>query len=232
MITRRPSHERGHFNHGWLDSYHSFSFAEYFDPAHMGFRALRVINEDRIAAEGGFPTHGHQNMEIVTYMLDGELEHKDSLGSGSVIRPGKIQRMTAGTGIRHSEFNPSTENTSHLLQIWMLPERDGLEPGYEEKNFPLEDRTNCLLPIAAPGGAGGALNIHQDIHLYASVLGPSHTLTHALAPDRHAWVQVADGALTLNGQSLAAGDGAAISDESTLAFESAHGAEFLLFDLA
>lgn len=232
MITPRPSAERGHFNHGWLDSYHSFSFADYFDPDHMGFRALRVINQDQIEPAGGFPTHGHRDMEIVTYMLAGELEHKDSLGSGSIIRPGLVQRMTAGTGIRHSEFNPSQENASHLLQIWMLPDRDGLTPDYEEKDFPLGGRTNQMQMIAAPGGKNGALHINQDIDLYACILGPDHTLTQTLRPDRHAWVQVAGGGLTLNGHALASGDGAAVSDETTLTFESADGAEFLLFDLA
>ena len=232
MITPRPSAERGHFNHGWLDSYHSFSFAEYFDPAHMGFRALRVINEDRIEAGAGFPTHGHQNMEIITYMLAGELEHKDSLGSGSVIRPGVIQRMTAGTGIRHSEFNPSADNPCHLLQIWMLPERDGLAADYEEKEFPLEGRTNRLQVIAAPNGAGGGLHINQDIHLYATVIGAGGRVSHPLSPGRHAWVQVASGAVEINGLSLVAGDGAAISDEVELTLTSRDGAECLLFDLA
>ena len=232
MITPRPSAERGHFNHGWLDSYHSFSFADYFDPDHMGFRALRVINQDQIEPAGGFPTHGHRDMEIVTYMLAGELEHKDSLGSGSIIRPGLVQRMTAGTGIRHSEFNPSQDNISHLLQIWMLPDREGHTPDYEEKDFPLDGRTNQMQMIAAPGGKDGALHINQDIDLSACILSKGHTLTHTLRPDRHAWVQVANGALTLNGHALASGDGAAVSNETTLSFESTDGAEFLLFDLA
>lgn len=231
MITRRPSDARGHANHGWLDSYHSFSFADYFDPEHMGFRALRVINEDRIEPSGGFPTHGHRNMEIVTYMLAGELEHKDSLGSGSIIRPGLVQRMTAGTGIRHSEFNPSDENVSHLLQIWMLPDRDGHAPDYEEKMFDPAGRQNRLQPIAAPGGAGGALHINQDIHLYACALDAGEQIAHDLGTDRHAWIQVAKGAITANGTTLDAGDGAAVSDETRLAIESATGAEFLLFDL-
>lgn len=233
MITLRPSNERGRANYGWLDTNYSFSFGDYFDPDHMGFRSLRVINEDVVAPEGGFPTHPHRDMEIITYILDGELEHKDSTGGGSVIHPGRVQRMTAGTGIRHSEFNPSSENPCHLLQIWLLPGTAGLTPGYEEKTFARADMANTLCPIATPNnGTDGALHINQDVTLYGATLNDGATLTHTLAPGRHAWIQVARGSLSLNGTPLNQGDGAAVSDEDTLVFADGKDAEFLLFDLA
>ncbi|MEK7819793.1 MAG: pirin family protein [Pseudomonadota bacterium] len=232
MIVPRPSDERGHANHGWLDSYHSFSFADYFDPNFMGFRALRVINEDRVKPGTGFDTHGHRDMEIVTYVLSGELEHKDSLGNGSIIRPGEVQRMSAGTGILHSEFNPSEQDEVHLLQIWLLPERKGIAPGYEQKIYPIAANPDRLWLVAAPEGRDGALRIHQDVSLHAARLSPGGRIAATLAPGRHAWVQVARGALALNGVDLGQGDGVAISEETAIDIRSAEGGEFLLFDLA
>ncbi len=232
MIVTRPSDERGHAEHGWLDSYHSFSFADYFDPNFMGFRALRVINEDRVKPGTGFDTHGHRDMEIVTYVLSGELEHKDSLGNGSIIRPGEVQRMSAGTGILHSEFNPSAQDEVHLLQIWLLPERKGIAPGYEQKVFPIAANADRLCLVAARDGRDGALRIHQDVDLYAAHLSPGGRIAATLAPDRHAWVQVARGALSLNGLALVQGDGAAVSEETAIDIRSPEGGEFLLFDLA
>jgi len=232
MITIRPSAERGQADLGWLRSFHTFSFADYYDPRHMHFRSLRVINEDWVAPGKGFGTHPHDNMEIVTYVLEGTLEHKDSLGTGSLIRPGEVQRMSAGTGLTHSEFNPSPAEPVHLLQIWLLPARRGLPPSYEQKAFPAEGRRNRLALVAAPGGADGALTIQQDVRLYAGLLDSGRTLTHELADGRHAWLQVARGALTLNGHPLQAGDGAAVSQESRLDLAATQNAEFLLFDLA
>ena len=232
MIVTRPSDERGHAEHGWLNSYHSFSFADYFDPNFTGFRALRVINEDRVKPGTGFDTHGHRDMEIVTYVLSGQLEHKDSLGNGSIIRPGEVQRMSAGTGIQHSEFNPSAQDEVHLLQIWLLPERKGLAPGYEQKVFPIAANPDRLCLVAARDGRGGALHIHQDVDLYAAHLSPGGRIAAPLAPGRHAWVQVARGGLTLNSLELGQGDGAAISGETAIDIQSAEGGEFLLFDLA
>jgi len=232
MITRRPSAERGHFDHGWLDTRHSFSFADYRDPAHMGFRALRVINEDRIQPARGFPTHFHRDMEILSWVLDGALEHKDSLGNGSVIRPGDIQRMSAGTGVQHSEFNPSPTEPMRLLQIWILPERNGLEPGYEEQHFTPEERTDRLRLVASHDAREGSVGVHQDLDLYASVLTAGKRLQHTLKPGRHAWIQVAGGELLLNDTPLGPGDGAAASDESELELQATADAELLLFDLA
>ncbi|TMA83384.1 MAG: pirin family protein [Deltaproteobacteria bacterium] len=237
MITLRPAEERGHAQHGWLDSWHTFSFADYHDPAHMGFRQLRVINEDRVQPGAGFPTHPHADMEIVTYVLAGALEHKDSMGTGSVIRPGEVQRMSAGTGVTHSEFNASRTELVHLLQIWILPERRGLRPEYEQKEFPERERRRRLRLIAARDGADGAVTIHQDVRLYATLLAPGERVTHTFAPGRHAWVQVARGDVRLNGTPLTAGDGAAVSDERALDLVGepapAGGAgEVLLFDLA
>jgi len=232
MIQLRPSAERGHANRGWLDSYFTFSFADYYDPRHMGFRSLRVINEDWIAGGGGFGKHPHRDMEIVTYVVSGALEHADSLGTGSVIRPGDLQRMSAGTGILHSEFNHSQTDEAHLLQIWLLPEREGLPPGYEEKNFSPEEKRNRLRVVASRDGREGSLTVHQDVTLYASVIEAGQTVSHALQPGRHAWLQVIRGAVTLNGQPLHAGDGAAVSNETALELAATEEAELLLFDMA
>jgi len=235
MITRRPSNERGHANHGWLDTFHTFSFADYHDPAHMGFRALRVINEDRVQAGRGFPTHPHADMEILTFVLAGALTHADSMGTGSTIRPGDVQRMSAGTGVTHSEFNASRTDPVHLLQIWILPEQRGLRPEYEQKAFPEAERRGRLRLIASQDGADGAVTVHQDVRLYATVLDSGQQVTQALAPGRFAWVQVARGAVVLNDSALAAGDGAAIQGESQLeivANGAAGTSELLLFDLA
>ena len=231
MIRIRKSHERGHFDHGWLDTYHTFSFSQFDDPAHIHFRALRVMNEDRVAPGRGFGTHGHADMEIVTYVLSGALEHKDSLGTGETLRPGEFQRMTAGTGIEHSEFNPSQSEPVHLYQIWLLPERRGLTPSYEQKSFPAAGRHNAFRLVAAPD-AEGALAIRQDARIYLAELDPGARATHPIAPGRHAWLQVLRGAITLGDQELSAGDGAALSDESSLTLTAAGPAEVMLFDLA
>jgi redox-sensitive bicupin YhaK (pirin superfamily) len=232
MIEIRRSDERGHANLGWLDSRFSFSFADYYDPKHMGFRSLRVINDDKVAGGAGFGMHPHQDMEIITYMLDGSLAHKDSMGNGSTIRPGEVQRMTAGTGIRHSEFNPSDE-TAHLLQIWLLPRERGLKPSYDQKFFPGEAKAGKLALIASPDGRDGSMRIEQDATLYASWLTTGESVRHELAPGRHAWLQVARGTLKLGDNTLHQGDGAAVSDEAAVVIEGQtdEGAEFLLFDL-
>ena len=232
MIAVRPAAERGHFDHGWLDTYHTFSFASYHDPGHMGFRALRVINEDRVKPGEGFGTHAHRDMEILTWVLEGGLEHKDSMGNGSIIRPGDIQRMSAGTGVTHSEFNPSRETPVHLLQIWLLPGERGLPPSYEEKRFPAETRRGRLRLIAAGDGREGAVTIHQDARLGTALLEPGESVRQALEPGRYAWLQVARGAVRLNGTTLGAGDGAAVSDEAALEITASASAEVLLFDLA
>jgi redox-sensitive bicupin YhaK (pirin superfamily) len=231
MITLRPATERGHADHGWLDTWHTFSFADYHDPRHMGFRTLRVINEDFVAPGRGFPTHGHRDMEIITYVLEGALEHRDSLGNGSVIHPGEVQRMSAGTGVRHSEANPSRSDALHLLQIWIEPSRAGIAPGYEQKTVSEADKRGRLRLVASPDGADGSVTIHQDARVYATVLGQDQQVTHTLARNRHAWLHVARGTLTLNGHRLTAGDGAAITDEPTLTLAGAPEAEALLFDL-
>ncbi len=228
----RPSLARGHANHGWLDTRHTFSFASYYDPRHMGFRGLRVINEDHIAGSGGFPMHPHRDMEIVTYVLTGTLEHKDSLGNGGVIRPGEVQRMSAGTGIRHSEFNPSHRDDVHLLQIWIEPDVRGVTPGYAQTVFPAPDRTGRLRLVASPDGRDGSLSIRTDTNLYASILEPGTALAYANRAGRHAWLQVARGRLRVNGQGLAAGDGAAVSSAGALEIEALDPSELLLFDLA
>ena len=232
MITRRPAHERGHANHGWLDTWHTFSFAGYRDPRHMGFRSLRVINDDIVAAGAGFGTHPHDNMEIVTYVLEGALEHRDSLGTGSVLRPGDVQRMSAGTGVTHSEFNHSPDEPLRLLQIWILPAERGIAPGYEEKHFAEADKRGRLRLIVSPDGRDGSLRIHQDVAVQAAILEAGETVSHELAAGRHAWVQVASGSVSLNGVELGQGDGAAVSDESRLAFAAGERTEFLVFDLA
>jgi redox-sensitive bicupin YhaK (pirin superfamily) len=230
MITVRKSADRGRSSHGWLDSRHTFSFAGYHDPSHMGFGPLRVINEDRVAPGAGFPPHAHQDMEILTYVLEGALEHKDSLGSGSVIRPGDVQRMSAGTGIRHSEFNASKTDSVHFLQIWILPKHRGIAPGYEQKHF-ANDGKDGLRLVASGDARDGALTIHQDADVYAGRLAPGDSVHHGLSPRRLGWVQVARGTLTLNGLSLNAGDGAAVEEETELALRAGSDAELLLFDM-
>ena len=233
MITVRPAGQRGHFNHGWLDTYHTFSLADYYDPKHSDFRALRVINEDRVAPGAGFGTHPHRDMEIITYVLEGAVAHKDSMGTGSTIQPGEVQRMSAGTGVLHSEFNHSPSEEVHLLQIWILPDTKGVEPSYDQKTFPVAERSDRLRLIASKDGSDGSLQIHQDAKLYASVLDPGKAVELPLAAGRHAWLQVARGEVSLNGKTLTAGDGAAVSDEGRLAIAAGDaGAEFLLFDLA
>jgi quercetin 2,3-dioxygenase len=233
MITIRPAAERGSANHGWLDTRHTFSFADYYDPEQMGFRTLRVINEDRVSPESGFGAHSHRDMEIVSYVLEGELGHKDSMGTGSVIRPGEVQRMSAGSGVTHSEWNHSKSEPVHFLQIWIVPDRRGIEPGYEQKSFGDETK-NQLRLVASRDGRNGSVTIHQDAELYVARLDPGKDVSYELRPGRHSWVQVARGAVELNGKPLAAGDGAAISDEKRLALraKAPEGAEVLVFDLA
>ncbi|MFN3744067.1 MAG: pirin family protein [Hyphomicrobiaceae bacterium] len=230
-LALRKSETRGRANFGWLDSRHSFSFGHYHDPAHMGFGPLRVINEDRVAPGGGFPTHPHSNMEIISYVLEGALEHKDSLGTGSIIRPGDVQRMSAGSGIRHSEFNASRTEPVHFLQIWIIPEREGLAPSYEQKSFGIEEKRGRLRLIGSRDGRDGSVTIHQDADLYATVLKAGEAVAHTIADGRGAWVQMARGAATLNGTPLNAGDGAALRDSGTLELEGIDDAEILLFDL-
>lgn len=232
MITVRKAADRGGGDHGWLDTRHTFSFADYHDPAQMGFRGLRVINEDRVKPGRGFPTHGHRDMEILSYVLAGALEHEDSMGTGSVIRPGDVQRMSAGTGVMHSEFNPSRTEPVHFLQIWILPGTRGLEPSYEQKHFPEAEKRGRLRLIASRDGRDGSVTIHHDASVYAAVLAPGERVALALADGRHAWVQVARGAVTLNGEMLGAGDGAALSREPALTLVAAEPAEALVFDLA
>jgi redox-sensitive bicupin YhaK (pirin superfamily) len=232
MIRVRKASERGHFDHGWLDTHHTFSFSRYYDPRHMGYRALRVINEDRVEPGQGFGTHPHEDMEIVTYVLSGALAHKDSLGTGSAIRPGELQRMTAGTGISHSEFNPSQTEPVHFYQIWLLPEREGLDPSYEQKAFPEEERHNRLRLVASPDGGDGSLTIRQDARLYLATLDEGHEVSKDIPPGRHSWLQVLRGNVSLNGQAISAGDGAAVSEESALAIRAESPSEVLLFDLA
>ncbi len=231
MITVRPSEARGHANHGWLDSHHTFSFADYYDPSYMGFRALRVINEDRVAPRSGFGTHPHRDMEIITYMLSGQIEHRDSMGSHGVLRAGELQRMTAGTGVLHSEQN-RTDKELHFLQIWILPERKGLTPSYEQKAFTEQERQGRFRLVVSPEGQDGSLKVHQDMRLYSTLLGEGEKTEYALAPGRHAWLQVARGAGTLNGVEVKAGDGVAVSEESRLVLAASESLEALLFDLA
>jgi len=231
MITVRPGNERGHANHGWLDTYHTFSFADYYDPRNMGFRALRVINEDWVKGGRGFGTHPHRDMEIITYVVEGKLEHKDTMGNGSAITPGEVQRMSAGTGVAHSEYNQSPSDPVHLLQIWILPERAGMQPGYEQKRFSDEEKRGTLRLIGASDARDGAVKIHQDVDLYASLLEPGEKVTHMLKPERHVWLQVVRGEVALNGTPLKQGDGAAVSEEEKLEIEGKENAEVLLFDL-
>jgi quercetin 2,3-dioxygenase len=232
MIIARRADERGHANHGWLDSWHTFSFADYYDPEHMGYRRLRVINEDRVQPGRGFPTHAHRDMEILSYVLAGALQHQDSMGNGSVIRPGDVQRMSAGTGVTHSEYNPSPSEPVHFLQIWILPERQGIPPGYEQRTFPPTEREGRLRLVASRTGRDGSVTVHQDADVLAAVLAPGRPLVHALRPGRHAWVQVARGAVTVNGTALGQGDGAALSDERAVELGATRSSEVLLFDLA
>jgi redox-sensitive bicupin YhaK (pirin superfamily) len=232
MIAIRRSEERGGGDYGWLNTRHSFSFDQYYDPRFMGFRSLRVINEDWVQPGHGFPMHPHRDMEIITYLLEGALEHKDSMGNGSIIRPGDGQRMSAGTGVRHSEANPSQTDPAHLLQIWVLPERRGIEPGYEQKEFPSGEKRGKLRLIASPDGTAGSVTIHQDAKLYVSLLGPGDQVQHNLAKGRYGWLQVAKGSVDLNGERLQRGDGAAISDQPKAEMKGREDAEILLFDLA
>jgi len=232
MLKLRRSQDRGHANHGWLDTWHTFSFADYHDPDEMGFGALRVINDDRVQPGRGFGMHGHRDMEIITYILDGALEHKDSMGNGSVIRRGDVQRMSAGKGVLHSEFNPSPTDPVHLLQIWIEPNVTGIRPSYEEKRFAAEQRQERLRLVASPDGRDSSVMIHQDTCVYATLLDAGDAVTHQLAPGRKAYVHVARGAVEVNGERLTGGDGAKIGAESKITFAKAEGAEILLFDLA
>jgi redox-sensitive bicupin YhaK (pirin superfamily) len=232
MLMKRASKDRGHANHGWLDTRHSFSFADYDDPRHRGFRALRVINEDIIAPHTGFGEHGHRDMEIISWVLDGALQHRDSLGSGGILRPGDAQVMTAGSGIRHSEMNPSTDQPGHFLQIWISPRRAGYPPTYDQRTYPPTVRHDRLCAIASGDGRDGSLIIQQDAVVYASLLGRGRMLQHSLAQDRHAWIQVAQGSLSVNNLTLAAGDGLAISDEPHLSLHADADSEFLIIDLS
>ena len=232
MLTLRKADERGHANHGWLDSHHTFSFGDYHDRAHMGFGPLRVINDDRVAGGGGFPTHAHADMEIITYVLSGALEHKDSLGTGSVIRPGDVQRMSAGTGIQHSEFNASKTEPVHFLQMWVVPSHHGLAPGYEQKAFAPLDMQGKLRLIGARDGRAGAVTIHQDVDLYAAKLDLAQTVRHDIRHGRTAWLQVASGRAIVNGLPIDAGDGVAVTETDALTIEGqGPGAEVLLFDM-
>jgi redox-sensitive bicupin YhaK (pirin superfamily) len=231
MTTLRPAAARGHANHGWLDSHHTFSFADYHDPAHMGVSNLRVINDDTVMPGMGFGTHGHEDMEIISYVLDGELAHKDSLGNGSVIRPGDIQRMSAGTGVRHSEFNPSATEPAHFLQIWLLPNRNGVQSGYAQKHFPLAERRGRLMLLVSPDGRDGSLDSHQDALLYGTLLEAGEAVEHVLAAGRRAYVHVARGQVAVNGTALGSGDGATLDDTARVHLEGLGQAEVLLFDL-
>ena len=232
MITIRKAYNRGHADHGWLNTYHTFSFANYYDPQHMGFRALRVINEDRVQPGMGFSTHPHQDMEIISYVLEGSLEHKDSMGNGSVILPGEVQRMSAGTGITHSEYNHSKTELVHFLQIWILPAIKGVTPSYEQKAFPEQEEQGNLRLVASQDGRDGSVTIHQDVNLYAAILESGEELVHPIPAGRHVWLQVARGKVRFNGVVLEQSDGAAISNEDRLAIAGLDKSEILLFDLA
>jgi redox-sensitive bicupin YhaK (pirin superfamily) len=232
MIRIRKAADRGHFDHGWLDTYHTFSFADYYDPAHMGFRSLRVMNDDRVQPGQGFGMHGHRDMEIVTYVLDGALAHKDSMGNGSTIKAGQLQRMTAGTGVRHSEFNPSPSEEVHLYQIWLLPDTMGLRPGYEELALNAAEKSGRFRLVASPDGAEGSLTIHQDARLYLATLSPGQSVAQDIEPGRGGWLQVLRGDINLAGKTLSAGDGAAVTDESAISVQAVTASEVLLFNLA
>jgi quercetin 2,3-dioxygenase len=231
MISIRRSEERGYADHGWLKSFHTFSFADYHDPQHMGFGPLRVINEDRVAAGMGFGTHSHRDMEIISYVLDGALAHRDSLGNGSVIRPGDVQRMSAGTGVRHSEYNPSESQTTHFLQIWIEPERNGIDPGYEEAHFSEAEKRGRLRLIAAPNGGAGSVTIHQDARIYAALIDGAEAAALAIAPGRRVYVHVARGAVRVNGEALRSGDAVQLTDVAELRLSQGRAAEVLVFDL-
>jgi hypothetical protein len=231
MLRKRPANERGGGDHGWLNTRHTFSFNDYHDPEYMGFRVLRVINEDRVQPGQGFGTHGHRDMEIVTYVLEGALAHEDSLGNGEVLRPGEFQRMTAGTGIRHSEFNASETEPVHFYQIWIIPERPGLPPSYEQRSFPEAERQGRLRLVASPDGRDGSLTIRQDVRVFLSSLGEGEQVTHPLEPGRSAWLQVLRGPVQLNGLDLAAGDGVAVSEETALLVRATGPSEIMLFDM-
>jgi hypothetical protein len=231
MIRIRRASERGHANHGWLDSHHTFSFADYYDPKHMGFGSLRVINDDRVSPGAGFSTHPHRDMEIVSYVVQGALEHRDSIGNGSIIRPGEVQRMTAGTGVTHSEYNSSKTDSVRFLQIWIRPESKGLVPGYEQKDFG-EQRRNRLCLVASRDGGEGSVTVHQDVRIFASVLDPQSSVSHQFAPGRNGWLQVVAGQLDACGEILAEGDGLAFENEESLSMVSRSEANVLLFDLA
>jgi len=231
MLQVRNANDRGRTEFGWLDSRHTFSFGDYYDPNHMGFGQLRVINEDRVAPGQGFGRHSHRDMEIVSYVLEGALEHKDSLGTGSVIRPGDVQRMSAGTGVQHSEFNHSQSELVHFLQVWIIPDQQGLRPGYAEKKFPEAEKRGRLRLVVSSDGRDGSIPIHQDADLYATLLKKGETVVHPFAPDRNGWIQVARGEVTVNGTALAAGDGAAVVNEDSLSIRGGTDAELLLFDM-
>lgn len=231
MQIRRAS-DRGLADHGWLRSFHTFSFADYYDPQHMGFRALRVINEDRVQPGRGFGTHAHRDMEIVSYVLQGALEHEDSMGTGSVIRPGEVQRMSAGTGVTHSEYNASKREPVHFLQIWIVPRERGLQPSYEQKAFAPETRRGTLRLVASPDGRDGSLTIHQDVNLFAGLVAGEQRLRHEVPPGRHAWIHVATGSVEIAGERLAAGDAAAFDEPGAVEIRSVDGGEVLVFDLA
>lgn len=231
MLTVRRSADRGHIDHGWLNARHTFSFGDFHDPGHMGFRVLRVINEDVIAPGKGFGTHPHRDMEILTYVIEGALEHRDNMGNGSIIRPGDVQWMSAGTGVQHSEFNPSPDDPTHLLQIWILPDRKGRQPDYAEKHFTPEDRRDRLCLVASGEGTAGSLRWGQDVRLYASLLSAGESVSLDLGAERHAWVQLVRGSLNINGQSLNEGDGASVCDEAHLEIKASQDSEFLVFDL-
>jgi quercetin 2,3-dioxygenase len=232
MLTFRKANERGHADHGWLNSYHTFSFADYYDPKHMGFGPLRVINDDTVAGGGGFPPHPHRDMEIISYVIEGALAHKDSMGNGSVIKPGDVQRMSAGQGVRHSEFNASKTDPVHFLQIWIIPERAGLPSGYEQKFFSEDEKRGKLRLIASSDGADGSVRISQDVRLFATVLDDGASVSHTIPRDRKGWLHLVQGSAELNGQRLEAGDGVAIEGEERLTLSSSSKAEFLLFDMA
>jgi quercetin 2,3-dioxygenase len=232
MMNLRKATERGHADHGWLNSHHTFSFADYYDPAHMGFRALRVINDDTVAPGRGFGAHPHRDMEIISYVLEGALAHKDSMGTGSTIEPGDVQRMSAGTGVVHSEFNASDKAKVHFLQIWIIPDKRGDKPGYEQKRFTAEDKAGRLRLVASPDGRDGSVTVHADAALYAGLFGAGERAELPIAQGRHAWVHVARGKVRANGKDLAAGDGLALSDETAVTIEGIDGGEVLVFDLA
>lgn len=232
MIRIRRADERGHANYGWLDTYHTFSFGSYYDPAHTNFRSLRVMNEDRVAPGKGFGTHPHDNMEIVTYVLQGSLEHKDSMGNGAVLRPGEFQRMSAGTGITHSEFNPSPSESVHLYQIWLMPAVRNVTPSYEQREFVRSERINALQLVAAPDGRSGSLTINQDVQIFLAEIDPGRAVEHTISAGRNAWVQVLRGSIGINGQELAVGDGVALSSEDRVVVRGIAQSEVMIFDLA